>query len=164
MGQIGESFIDSLQFAREKRRMAGELPVSSMSRLSDILAEDCGTLSWVVSGDCGDDHKPFLVLEVAGELQLKCQRCLGALQHGLKIKSRLQLVPRGAPWPDEDLEDDRSDPIEAMEDQSVLQLVEDEVLLALPIAPRHQSCMMPGIDDESVVASPFAALRTLKKH
>jgi len=164
MGQIGEILIDSLEFARERRRLAGKLPVNSMSRLADILADDRGSLSWVVSGECDADHKPLLVIEVAGELHLRCQRCLGALAHDLKIMSRLQLVPRGAVWPDEDLEDDRVDPIEAADDQRVLTLVEDEVLLALPIAPRHQSCMMPGYDDGSEVASPFAALAKLKKH
>jgi len=164
MGQKGEILIDSIEFARERRRLAGELPVSSMSRLADMLADDGGSLSWSVSGECDTDHKPFLVIEVAGELHLKCQRCLGALGHSLKIRSRLQLVPRGAVWPDEDLEDDRVDPIEASDDQPVLALVEDEVLLALPIAPRHRSCAMPGYDDGSAVASPFAALATLKKH
>jgi len=164
MGQIGEILIDSLEFARERRRLAGESPVSSMSRLADMLADDGGTLSWVVSGECAADHKLFLVVEVAGELQLKCQRCLGALTHGLEIRSVLQLVPRGAVWPDEDLEDDRVDPIEASDDQPVLTLVEDEVLLALPLAPRHPSCMLPRYDDGSAVASPFATLAKLKKH
>jgi uncharacterized protein len=164
MGQIGEILIDSLEFAREGRRLTGKWPVNSMSRLADILADDGGSLSWVVWGECDPDHKPFLIIEVAGELHLKCQRCLGALTHELKIRSRLQLVPRGAVWPDEDLEDDRVDPIEAAADQPVRTLVEDEVLLALPIAPRHQSCMLPGYDDGSEVASPFAVLAKLKKH
>jgi len=164
MGQIGEILIDSIEFARERRRMAGKLAVSSMSRLADMLADGGGSVSWVVSGDCDAEHKPFLIIEVAGELQLKCQRCLGALTHGLKIRSHLQLVPRGAAWPDEDLEDDRVDPIEASDSQPVLALVEDEILLALPIAPRHQSCMMPRYDDGSAAASPFATLAILKKH
>lgn len=164
MQQIGEILIDSLEFARDGRRLAGSFPVSSLSRLSDLLADDGGSLSWVVSGECNADHKHFLVIEVVGELQLKCQRCLGALTHGLNITSRLQLVRQGAAWPDEDLEDDRVDPIEALENQPLLDLVEDEVLLALPIAPRHESCMLPGYADGSSVALPFASLAKLKKH
>ena len=164
MQQIGEILIDSLEFAHERRRLSGILPVGSLSRLADMLADDADSLSWVVSGEHDADHKPFLVIEVAGELQLKCQRCLGALQHGLRIRSRLQLVPKGAAWPDENLEDDRVDPIEALANQSVLDLLEDEVLLALPIAPRHGTCLTPGYDDGSAVVSPFATLAKLKKH
>lgn len=164
MAQISDTFINSLEFAREKRRAAGSFPVSSLSRLADMLIEDGSSLPWRVTGECDADHKPYLVIEVAGELQLKCQRCLGALAYGLEVKSRLQLVPDGAAWPDEDLEDDRVDPIAASDSQSLLALVEDEVLLALPIAPRHQSCSLPGYDDGSPVASPFADLAKLKKH
>lgn len=164
MGQIGDILIDSLEFARENRRLAGDFPVASLPRLTDLLADDGGSLSWLVRGECDADHKPFLDIEIVGELQLKCQRCLGALAHGLKIQSRLQLVPQGVAWPDEDLEDDRVDQIEASDNQSLLALIEDEVLLALPIAPRHQSCVLPRYDDGSTVASPFATLAKLKKH
>jgi uncharacterized metal-binding protein YceD (DUF177 family) len=58
------------------------------------------------------------------------------LRHVLRIKSRLQLVGPGEEWPDEDLADDSADAIEAEKELAVLSLVEDEVLLALPIAPR----------------------------
>ncbi|MCX7172778.1 MAG: YceD family protein [Proteobacteria bacterium] len=164
MAQIGDILINSLEFAREMRRLTGSFPVLSLRRLADVLANDNGSLSWVALGECDADHKLFLVIEAVGELQLKCQRCLGALTFGLKIRSRLQLVPEGAAWPDEDLEDDRVDPIEALDNQSLLTLIEDEVLLALPIAPRHPSCQLPGYDDGSSAVSPFATLAKLKKH
>lgn len=164
MAQFGDTFINSLEYARENRRLAGSFPVFSLCRLADMLVDDSGSLSWAVMGECDADRKPFLVIEVAGELQLKCQRCLGALAYGLNIKSRLQLVPGGTAWPDENLEDDRVDPIAASDNQSLIALIEDEILLALPIAPRHQSCKVPGYDDGSTVASPFATLAKLKKH
>lgn len=164
MAQEGDIFIDSLEFARDGRRLTGTFPVFSLRRVADMLADDSGILSWIALGETDADRKAFLLIEVVGEFQLICQRCLGALAYGLEIKSRLQLVPHGAAWPDEDLEDDRVDPIAASDSQSLLALVEDEVLLALPIAPRHQSCSLPGYDDGSPVASPFADLAKLKKH
>lgn len=164
MTQIGDTFINSLEFAREKRRLAGSFPLFSLTRLAEMLTENSGSLSWQVAGECDADYKRYLMIEVAGELRLKCQRCLKALAYRLNINSRLQLVPEGAAWPDEGLEDDRVDPIAASENQSVLALVEDEVLLALPIAPRHQSCELPEYDDGSTLASPFANLAKLKKH
>lgn len=164
MKQLGDIFIDSLEFAREGRRLDGDVPVHSLRRLIDVLADDDGTLAWVVRGECDAARKPFLVIEVSGELHLECQRCLAALPFSLKIVSNLQLVPQGAAWPDEALEDDRADPIEALGEQPLLPLIEDEVLLALPIAPRHESCLLPGYDDGRAAVSPFAPLTQLKKH
>lgn len=164
MKQLGDIFIDSLKFAREEMHMAGEVPVHALERLSDVLADDEGTLAWRASGRRDGQHKPFLVLEVSGEIHLKCQRCLGALPFQLNIRSNLQLIASGAAWPDEGLEDDRVDPIEALEEQSLLSLVEDEVLLALPIAPRHETCSLPEYSESSAADSPFLALSRLKKH
>lgn len=164
MEQFGEFVFDSLKFARERGCRAGEVPVGKLQRLADLLADEEGSLAWKVTGVCDAEGKLFLVLDVSGELHLKCQRCLAALVFQLRIRSRLQLVAPGAKWPDEALEDDGSDPIEALEAQPLLPLVEDEVLLALPIAPRHESCAVPGYVQESSETSPFATLGRLKKH
>jgi len=168
--KLGEIFIDSLEFARGERRMSGVVPVRDLQRLADVLADDEGDLAWVVQGEFasaadefGARRKPFLVIEVAGELRLKCQRCLGALPFRVNVESRLLLVPPGTPWPDEDLQDDLADPVEALIEQPLLPLIEDELLLALPISPRHTSCKVPEHDDGKAAASPFVALAQLKK-
>ncbi len=163
MKQLSDIVIDSLEFAYGERRMQGDVPVRELRRLADVLADEEGSLAWRVRGECDADRKPFLVIEVTGELRLKCQRCLGALPFCLDIESSLLLVPPGRPWPDEALEDDSADPIEALVEQPLLSLIEDELLLALPIAPRHESCTVPGFDDGSAAASPFASLAQLKK-
>ena len=159
MKQIVGIVIDSLAFAREERHLVGELAVNALPRLADVLADDTGVLSCRLSGGRNEEGKLFLLLEVAGELRLKCQRCLDPLDLPLAIESRILLVPPGAPWPDEGLADDAADAIEALAEQSVASLIEDEVLLALPVAPRHESCVLPcGSDSDSLAASPFATL------
>lgn len=164
MQQLGDIRIDSLEFAREGRRLAGDVPVHMLQRLTDVLADNGGTLAWVVHGEYDAGREPFLVIEVSGELHLVCQRCLAALPFNLNIKSILHLIAPGAAWPDEALEDDRADPIEALGEQPLLPLIEDEVLLAVPIAPRHESCMPPVHDDDSAALLPFAKLAQLMKH
>lgn len=163
MKQLGEIFIDSLEFARGERVMRGNVPVRSLLRLTDKLAGDRGELAWSVRGECGAERKSFLVVAVNGELQLKCQRCLGPFQFQLQVEGRLLLVPPGTDWPDEGLENDGFDPVEALTEQSLLELVEDEVLLALPIASRHESCELPGNIEGKHAVSPFAVLARLKK-
>lgn len=169
--QLSDVYIDSLEFARGGRRMAGVVAVDTLRRLADVLADDRGDLNWSVRGEVATDNvgqrQAYLVIEVSGEISLACQRCLTALPFRLSIDSRLLLVPPGKPWPEEDLEDatdESPDPIEALVEQPLLDLVEDEVLLALPIAPRHESCSVPAHDDGKAAASPFAKLAQLKKH
>ena len=159
MKQVVGIVIDSLAFAREGRHLVGELAVSDLPRLADVLAEQCGALSCHLGGGRSEEGKLFLSVEVEGELRLRCQRCLEPLLFPLQIKSRVFLVPPSAPWPDEELEDDSSDAIEALAEQSVASLIEEEVLLALPVAPRHEFCVLPAGGELDVLAvSPFATL------
>jgi len=74
------------------------------------------------------------------------------------------LIAPGEEWPDDDLVDDGADAIEAEKALAVLSLVEEEVLLALPIAPRHEQCEPPSGGAAGHGPSPFAALAALKKH
>ena len=65
------------------------------------------------------------------------------------------------------MESDDYDAIPASRELSVRSLVEDEVLLALPIVPRHADCLPPvvaGAEIEESEPSPFAVLAGLKKH
>jgi uncharacterized protein len=161
--------IDSLEFARTRSSLQCELPVAEMSRLTDVLASREGNLNVELGGSRELDGKFWLHLVVTGELMLVCQRCLGGVGYPLNINSRLQLVKPGQAWPDENLEDDGVEPIEAEAEMDVAALVEDEVLLALPIVPKHKDCKSPGVvtGGEMVATakpSPFAALATLKRH
>jgi uncharacterized protein len=163
--------IDSLEFARAGRCLSGVVAVAALQRLMDVLASDQGDLAWSVCGELAFDNagqrQSWLVVSVRGELRLVCQRCLKPVSWLLDVENRLLLVPPGREWPDESLvgfgDGSDVDPVEALVDQVLLNLVEDEVLLALPIAPRHESCEVPVHDDGRMAASPFARLAGLKK-
>ncbi|OIR03476.1 hypothetical protein GALL_143340 [mine drainage metagenome] len=162
MRQIAGIAIDSLAFAREGRHLVGQLAVNALPRLADLLANDAGVLACDVSGGRNEAGKLYLRLKVTGELHLICSRCLEAMPLPLAIDSQVLLVPPGAPWPDEALEDDSADAVEALGEQLVAELVEDELLLALPVAPRHDACGLPGGERNESARSPFAVLAKLK--
>lgn len=161
---IQQAVVDSLEFARKGGHLAGSVAVAALGRLADALADTGGELAYSLDGGRNGDGKPFLHLRVSGRLQLSCQRCLSALPFEVEIDSRLLLVAPGEAWPDDELVDDGSDAIEADAALAVLPLIEDEVLLALPIAPRHGDCRPPQADGGDKKPSPFAALASLKKH
>ncbi|PTD97888.1 metal-binding protein [Pseudothauera lacus] len=165
MSQQGHSQVklaDPIKFARDARVARGEVAVAELGRLVDVLSDGSGMVSWVLQGELGEDRKPRLLLSASGVLQLRCQRCLGGLSWPLELSSRLLVVPVGQPIPDEELEDDAQDAIEAVADMDVVALVEEEILLALPIAPRHDDCEVPRPRGGDQRKSPFAVLAGLK--
>ncbi|THF60874.1 YceD family protein [Pseudothauera rhizosphaerae] len=153
---------DPIRFARDARVLRGQVAVGRLGRLADQLFDASGSVAWELTGQAGEDRKPRLLLAANGTLRLRCQRCLGGLDWPLALSSRLLLVPVGQEIPEEELEDDEQDAIEAAADMDVVALLEDEILLALPIAPRHDECDVPRPEGGDSKKSPFAVLAGLK--
>lgn len=155
--------LDGLEFAREGRRLVGSVPIASMPRLADVLTETDGAIDCEVFGEQDREGKAFLVLRLAGDIGLQCQRCLETVVESLSVVSRLLLVAPGQAWPDEELAEDGFDAIEAGKEMALLPMIEEEVLLALPIAPMHDPCDALAPTSEEQAPSPFAVLVKLKK-
>ncbi len=155
--------IDSLSFAREGKSLQGELPVAGLKRLHDLLAEIAGVVAYRLSGRMSRQGKPQLLLEVVGEVPVVCQRCLGRFDYPLSIVSTLELIADEAGLTQDELEDDTRDYLVAQKEMDVAALVEDEIILALPPAPRHDDCALPDSSSRGTKVSPFAALAAMKK-
>lgn len=108
------------------------------------------------------EDKAFLCLDIDAVLHLCCQRCLSGIAYPIESRSRLMLVPPGQAWPDENLEDDSYDAIEANRQLDVACLVEDELILGLPPAPRHEACRILSDASGGDRVMPFAVLAGLK--
>jgi uncharacterized protein len=153
-------FIDSVDFARNGKEMHGEIAVSALSRLADMLAKSGGSLTYIVRGYQEAD-RDMLEVSLQGTCTLRCQRCLSELEYPVNMVSRLQLLP--ADKLDATEEDDDVDAIEAEPRLDVLALIEEELLLGLPFAPRHaEGGCAPATNDLQQKASPFAVLAGLK--
>lgn len=153
---------DAFVFAREGRVLEGALPVPDLERLHDLLAEVAGEVSFRLSGSKGERGELLLQLKVEGLLPLACQRCLEAIPFELDVDSLLEIVPEGADLSQDELEDDTRDFLPLAGELNVAELVEDEILLALPVAPRHEKCGLPGAAGAGERVNPFAALAALK--
>ncbi len=157
--------IHSVEFAREGGELNGVIPLKSMARLHDQLASLEGQVQWHLTGGVDKIERPFLRLQVKVDLELVCQRCLKAMPFRIGADTVLVQFPDeetldAAVAQDEDLEGILFEP-----ELDVEMLVEDEVLLALPYAPRHETCDPTG--DKKVSAgnakpNPFAVLAQLK--
>lgn len=159
--------IDSLEFARRQATLSGRLPLSTLRRLTGMLFDASGSIDYEVSGETAGGES-ILAVKLEGTLPLTCQRCLGAMTFALCVRSRMLLVEPGAQWPEDGqvggLEDEACDAIEASRELNLAPLLEEEILLALPIAPRHEHCEPPMAATASKEASPFAQLARLKRN
>ena len=153
---------DAFAFARDGRVLKGTLAVEELDRLHDLLAEISGEVSFQLTGYKGDSGEFMLHLEVSGVIPLACQRCLEAIPFDLDVDSLLELVPAGAELSQDELEDDTRDFLPVERELDVVEVVEDEILLALPVAPRHEKCGLPGAADAGERINPFAKLAGLK--
>lgn len=158
--------VDASRMVASRRGVEGRVPLASFPRLRDSLADTEGEV--VYSLDFGTDEfkVPFVELRVSTELPLQCQRSLDRFLFPVTIEQRLGLIrdeaDEAALPPDYEAllmpEDGMLKPIE---------LVEDELILAVPVIP-----VKPGTEamerdwpaDEAEVerANPFAALSALK--
>lgn len=159
-------FIDSLDFARNGMELHGEVALAEMPRLQDVLASPEGQVSYVLRGLPGGNGKSMLELVLDGSCQLRCQRCLQGLLYPINTVTHLVPTPEGELPESGELEDgDEVDYVPADDHMDVLDLIEEEILLGLPLAPRHEFgvCKAAMESPSSDEKNPFAILRGLKK-
>ena len=167
---------DVRSFAAEASSLAGEWPLAALARLASagIPRSIAGAppIAWNVHGARhklpGAGSQTALSLTAAAALSMQCQRCLRPVEVRLHVDRRLFFVEGedAAAALDTDSEDDVLTLEPAID---LCALIEDELLLELPLIPRHEVCPEPLVQaaaDEVVPAPeahPFAALAALKR-
>jgi uncharacterized protein len=164
-------FIDSLDFAGNGRQISGEIPVAGLPRLLDVLEDPRGTLQYTVRGGADKQGNPLLDVSITGSCRLRCQRCLGALEHLVRLDTRLLLRDQASldalDGDVADGEEEEFDSILADAHLDVLDMLEEEILLSLPIAPKHEfgACRAAdGGNMQEEEKNPFAILAKLKRN
>ena len=158
--------IDAFEFCRTGGYREGVTPVTQMTRLAADCANASGEISWAIQGGTTPQGYPTMTLSVAGTVQLVCQRCLAPFDY--RIDSSTQLVlgrdDEEADGMEEVLDDESIDVIVGSHTADIRELLEDEALLALPQAPKHEVCPGTTLLDtlQSEKVSPFAGLKNLK--
>jgi len=152
--------IDGFKFAAAGGRAHGTWPVSAFPRLRDLLLDDSGMIEYEVRGSVNAHGQPQLALRASGTLRLTCRRCLGVLEFAPKLDATLLLVSTQAEVDAEPMTAEGPDSIVATKEMSLRDLVEDELLLALPFAPRHEVCAARAQRAPQAGQTPFAGLRS----
>jgi uncharacterized protein len=156
--------IDSLEFAKQSLEIHDKIRASNLPGLEDVMFSGHGELEFrVVGGRVGRDRLG-LRLEVKGSLGVQCQRCLEEMDYTVDIARTFTLVADESALPEEEFEDDEVDYLVADPKLDVEALVEEEVLLSLPLTLRHENgCAEVGVSVSVGKPNPFQVLEGLKK-
>jgi len=159
-------FIDSMDFAENGQEMSGEVAVADLVRLQDTLESTQGKLDYKLRGGVDSQGDHYLDVSVIGRCSLLCQRCLKGMDHPVQIETRLWLRDQASLDRMDDIEEE-FDSVLADRHMDVLDMLEEEILLSLPIAPKHEvgSCQAAGSKNrEENRQHPFAVLGKLKRN
>jgi uncharacterized protein len=134
---------DAFKLAASHGELKGSIEPDTLERLEDRLADPTadaggGRIDWSIRGDADEQGRPAITVSIEGTVPLECQRCLGLLEQPVQQSTMLLLARNEADLLHLD---------EASEHEVVLAdgpldpvaLVEDELLLTLPFAPRHEA-------------------------
>lgn len=173
--------LDVAAFARDAGELSGEISATSLLRLSDAAAPEAPASAWpaITWSATGERREPrgaqaqtWLYLEASAVAQLTCQRCLRPVQEHVEFTRWFRFVQDEATASGDDVESEE-DLLVISRSFNLLELIEDELLLSLPLVPRHEQCPEPlappldpslaEVEPEAERPHPFAALAALKK-
>lgn len=155
--------IDGFEFASAGKSLEGVWPIRDFPRLQDMLAADEGEVAYEVEGVRDERGRPALRVRVRGTLQLCCQRCLEAMPYEVQADATLVLAETVAEIHAEPTDAYAVDRVVAGKEMPVRDLIEDELILAVPYAPRHEGCSARPSRDGEDKTLPFAGLRGLMR-
>jgi len=135
--------VDPWRFCRDAQSWEIQSDVTAFPRLAHEFTQ--GALFCRVVGRVDQRGSLSLQVSISGEVGLTCQRCLGSMPYTVEVERTLYLARNEAELERLDALPD-SDAIQAGERLSLVELVEDEVLLSLPLAPMHAEgeCSITG--------------------
>lgn len=164
-------------FARDAQTFAGEEKLARFARLMEETRGMGGEtfVSYQVQGamrtDAAGVDEPWLHLSAQATLSLICQRCMGPVDVAVEFERDFRFVANEELAAVEDEESDE-DVLVLSKAFNLLELIEDELLMTMPPAPKHLECPQPvklQAADAAFEApaderpNPFAVLQQLKK-
>lgn len=167
-------YIEPLKFANRGEIIKGELPLGLLSRLAEFAVDgdEESTIEIDLQFDTDNEGYRYISGSLTANVQLECQRCLKPVFKQIESEISLAIVKdeaRAEKLPD------YYDPLIISEDRMQLStLIEEEILLALPLVSYHEDCEQynyrgqeKGPAEKTQKAAkadnPFAALSALKR-
>lgn len=165
--------VDPWRAAKAGVRLSGTLALRSLPRLTEAVAADAGDLvSYELVFGRDAEGRSVVRGRLRTELRLRCERCLGEVT--VPVDARLSLALLPSEHGVAELPSDLDPWVVGEESLRPGDLIEDELLLAIPVVPMHDpgACEPPLVADEGRQplgerkcddsVNPFAVLAELK--
>lgn len=158
------------------RRFSSDLPTQKLATESSEESQEHNRVYWQIDGeqllsDVYPHGRHLLHFYIEADPVVVCQRCMKPFRYSLTVESTVEVVRSERQF--EEVSDsgevvlDDYEKVLANPDLDILELIEDELILALPFMPRHEDCDEgQALLDEYATPeeeSPFAVLKKLKK-
>jgi uncharacterized protein len=170
--------LDAAAFAKANAVVEGQDPLSAFERLSQEAQASIegASVAWYAEGEhvpeaTGPGHL-WLHLEADAQVPMVCQRCLGVAHIDLQVDRSFRFVCDEATA--QELDDEAEEDLLALSKEfNLRELLEDELLMAMPLVPMHDECPeqvsmeAKSVDFEepsSEKTNPFAVLAGLRKN
>ena len=143
---------DPFELVRRRAHVQGPTPLGEMPRLLEVLADDqeIDHLVWSAHFESAGDgvySYPAMSLVCEARLAVPCIRCLVGIAHEIRVDRHFRLVRSDAEAAALDPDATDHDVMAVDADWHLLDILEDELLLALPLMPRHENCSLPATGD-----------------
>jgi uncharacterized protein len=164
-------------FAKDGSSQAASQKLAHFPRLMEETAGLGGEalVDFSVAGhmqaDASGMDEPWIHLSANTSLLLTCQRCLGPVDVPVSFDRQFRFVANEELAAIED-EESEEDVLVLSKSFNLLELIEDELLMSMPPAPKHDVCPKPVklkaadpdfVDAPEEKTNPFAVLQQLKK-
>ena len=153
--------INNLEFAQNQLKLIESFDVGLLARLAETLStSDKTAVNFELIGNSKRFRQPSLQLHIKANLPVICQRCLNKMTVNLALNFNYLVCDADKDAP---ADDDEIDWLESNHEMNLLELIEDELLLAMPIAPTHAEACNKTSMQSGEKPNPFAALKGLIK-
>ncbi len=159
--------LDVRAFAQAASEIAGHDLLSKYVRLLEETKGQGADLivDWSARGELRTDEasgeQVWVHLTVKADLPMICQRCLGPVDIAVHVEQSFRFVGSEEAAAAQD-EEAQEDVLVLSRDFNLADLIEDEVLMALPVIPCHETC--PVVLPLTAVDSGFEAAVTEKRN
>ena len=166
--ELGKAPIDwpkLFKFAKKNLSVIDEFNIVDLPRINEIAGNNSDKIKVNYSFYLENNTTPCLNGEVSINIYLTCQRCLEELLVSLNLNFSLAFVKNKSQA--EELSKHLEIYLFEGEELSLMDLISDEILLSIPMVPKHNSNCLSSFKEhnnyEQVEESPFAILKNINK-
>ena len=156
--------INFYNFAKKEVTLNGDYKISNLSRLSEIANNENDNVEVGLAFHLENEKTPCVEGIIKLKLVLDCQRCLDNLELDLRVTFRIAFTRNESQT--DSLDDKFEIYLIGEEELDTKNLITDEILLSIPMAPSHDfDCVLKtdkGDIVEEIRERPFDALKNIK--